>query len=309
MDLSNVPTVALKVFCQIAERRTLTAAAQALGYTQSAVSRQVAALEGAAGVPLLERRRDGVRLTAAGRVMLRHAMAVLDRVDATERELAGLPASAGTVRLGWFASAGATVVPRAIAALRRTHPAITVTSREGSSPVLVRALRAGSLDVALLGWPPPFRPFDAESPPLHVETLTERDLCLALPASHPLAGEASVDIADLRGQQWIAGPPSGEERLMGVWPGVDERPRIAHTARDWLSKLHLVAAGCGVTTVPVSLAAVAPLGVRFVAVRGGPHERRRTVLAWLPGHRSEQARHLADAVRGAALDAGRATPR
>jgi len=302
MDLSNVPTVALKVFCQIAERRTLTAAAQALGYTQSAVSRQVAALEGAAGAALLERRRDGVRLTAAGQVMLRHAMAVLDQVDAAERELAGLPASAGTVRFGWFASAGATVVPRALAALRRTHPAITVTSREGSTPVLVRALRAGSLDVALLGWAPPFRPLDAESPPLRVERLTERELCLAVPESHHLAREASVEVADLRGQQWIAGPPSGEERLMGVWPGVDERPRVAHTARDWLSKLHLVAAGCGVTTVPLSLASVAPPGVRFVAVRGGPQERRRTVLAWLPGHRTEQAGHLADAVRATVLD-------
>ncbi|HEX4247355.1 MAG TPA: LysR family transcriptional regulator [Pseudonocardia sp.] len=304
MGLSNVPTVALKVFCQIAERRTLTAAARALGYTQSAVSRQVAALESAAGVTLLERRRDGVTLTAAGQVVLRHAMAVLDQVDATERELAGLPASAGTVRFGWFATAGATVVPRALAALRRTHPAVTVTSREGSTPVLVRALRAGSLDLALLGWSPPFRPFDAESPALHVETLTERDLCLALPESHPLAGEPSVDIVDLRGERWIAGSTSGEELLMGVWPGVGERPKVVHTARDWLSKLHLVAAGCGVTTVPVSLAAVAPPGVRFVTVRGGPQERRRTALARLPGHRSEQARALADAVRAAALDTG-----
>lgn len=304
MDLANVPTGSLKVFREIAERRTLTAAAQALGYTQSAVSRQVAALEGAAGVALLERRRDGVRLTVAGQVMLRHAMAVLDRVDATERELAGLPASAGAVRFGWIPSAGAAVVSRAIAALRRSHPAITVTSREGGSAALVRAVRAGSLDLALLGWSPPFRPLDTESPALHVETLTERELCLALPESHPLAGSGSVDIADLRGQQWIAGASSGDEQLMGVWPGVGDRPRIAHTARDWLSKLHLVAAGCGVTTVPLSLVGVAPPGVRFVAVRGGPVERRRTALTWLPGHRSEPASHLAAAVREAARAVG-----
>jgi DNA-binding transcriptional LysR family regulator len=88
--------------------------------------------------------------------------------------------------------------------------------------------------------------------------LTERSLCLAVPASHPFARNDSVDVADLRGQRWIAGPSAGEEKLMGVWPGLDERPEIAHTARDWLAKLHLVAAGCGLTTMPASLGSVVP---------------------------------------------------
>ncbi|MFD5518562.1 LysR family transcriptional regulator [Streptomyces sp. NPDC127066] len=302
MDFTDVSLVALRVFREVAERGTLTAAAGALGYTQSAVSRQIASLERAARAPLLERRRDGVRLTAAGHVVLRRAVTVLDQIDATARELAGLPAEAGTVRLGWFASAGAVLLPRAVAALRRSHPAITVTTREGSTPALVRALRAGTLDLALLASAPPFRPLDGESPALTVRTLGERSLRLAVPAAHPLAAADSVDIADLRGQRWIAGSSVGDERLMGVWPGLDERPVIAHTARDWLAKLHLVAAGCGLTTVPASLARAAPPGVRILSVRGGPEERRRLVLARLPHPLPEPAARLADALRAAAAD-------
>ncbi|WP_371785930.1 LysR family transcriptional regulator [Streptosporangium subroseum] len=304
MDFTNASLTALRVFREVAERGTLTSAAAALDYTQSAVSRQISTLERAAGVSLLERRHDGVRLTAAGHIVLRRATTVLDQIDATARELAGLPAEAGTVRVGWFPSAGAVLLPRAIAALRRSHPAITVTSREGSTPALVRALRAGRVDLALLASAPPFRPLDTESPPLELRTLAERSLCLAVPATHPLARHDAVDVADLRGQRWIAGPSSGDENLMGVWPGLDERPEIAHTARDWLAKLHLVAAGCGLTTVSASLAAAAPPGVRIVAVRGGPQEQRRLILARLPHPLTEPVARLADALRAAATDAG-----
>jgi DNA-binding transcriptional LysR family regulator len=227
---------------------------------------------------------------------------VLDEIDATARELSGLPGQTGTVRLGWFPSAGAVLLPRALVALRRTDPGLHIVSREGSTPALVRALRAGSLDLALLASAPPFRPPDAESPPLTLHTLTERALCLALPATHPLARGDFVDVADLRGQRWIAGSSSGEDRLMGVWPGLDERPEIAHTARDWLAKLHLVAAGCGLTTVPPALIEAAPPGVRILPVRGGPQEQRRLFLARLPQPPSEPVTRVAAALRAAALD-------
>ncbi|MBB5153311.1 LysR family transcriptional regulator [Saccharopolyspora phatthalungensis] len=300
MSFTDASLVALRVFREVAERGTLTAAAAALGYTQSAVSRQIAALERAAGTPLLERRHDGVRLTPAGRVVLRRAATVVDQVDATARELAGLPDEPATVRLGWFTSAGASLVPQALAALHRTHPAITVTTREGSTPALVRALRAGTVDLALLASAPPFRPPDTETPALRLQTLTERSLRIAVPATHPLARAEYIDVADLHGQRWIAG--SGEDRVMGVWPGLDERPDIAHTARDWLAKLRLVAAGCGITTVPTALAPARFEGVRVLPVRGGPAERRRILLARLPQPMSEPAARLADALRAAAID-------
>ncbi|WP_346132535.1 LysR family transcriptional regulator [Lentzea roselyniae] len=299
MAFSDASLVALRVFREVAERGTLTAAATALGYTQSAVSRQIAALERAAGTALLERRYDGVRLTAAGRLVLRHAAVVVDQVDAAARELAGLPEEdASTIRLGWFATAGVWLVPRALMALERSHPSITVVTREGSTPALVRALRAGTLDIALIASSPPFRPPDDETPALAVDTLVERSLRVAVPAAHPLARNDFIDIADLRGQRWIAGP--GDQLVMGVWPGLDERPRVAHTARDWLAKLQLVAAGLGITTVPAAL--VVPEGVRVLPVRGGPAETRRVLLARLPGPVPEPVARLAAALRAAVLE-------
>ncbi|HEX7307455.1 LysR family transcriptional regulator [Lentzea sp.] len=296
MSLSDASLVALRVFREVAERGTLTGAATALGYTQSAVSRQIAALERAAGAVLLERRHDGVQLTAAGRLVLRRAAVVVDQVDAGARELAGLPdEDESTVRLGWFATAGAWLLPRALTALARTHPSITVVTREGSTPALVRALRAGTLDVALISSAPPFRAPDDEIPALEVDTVVERTLRVAVPSTHPLARNDYIDVEDLRGQRWISGP--GDQWVMGVWPGLDERPVVAHTARDWLAKLQLVAAGFGITTVPTSLVAVAPAGVRVLPVRGGPAEQRRVLLARLPGPLPEPVARLAAALR------------
>src|SRR4029078_6067184 len=90
MDFTDVSLTALRVFRAVAEQGTFTAAAASLGYTQSAVSRQIAAIERAAGTQLLERRPDGVRLTPAGRVVVRRATIVLDEIDTTARELSGL---------------------------------------------------------------------------------------------------------------------------------------------------------------------------------------------------------------------------
>jgi DNA-binding transcriptional LysR family regulator len=301
MAFADASLVALRVFREVAERGTLTAAAAALGYTQSAVSRQIAALERAAGTPLLQRRHDGVRLTSAGRIVVRRAAAAIDEVDAASRELAGLPEGHGTVRLGWIPTAGSWLVPRALAALRRTDPAITVLTREGGTPALARALRAGTVDLALLASAPPFRSPDAETPALELQTLTERSLRIALPSTHPLAHGEFVDVADLHGERWIAG--AGGELLMGAWPGLDERPEIAHTARDWLAKLHLVAAGLGITTVPAPMSRVAPEGVTVLPVRGGPSEQRRILLGRLPGPLPQPVARVAAALRAATLEA------
>ncbi|MFD4640890.1 LysR family transcriptional regulator [Lentzea sp. NPDC058436] len=300
MAFTDASLVALRVFREVAERGTLSAAATALGYTQSAVSRQIAALERAAGAELLERRHDGVRLTSAGRLVLRRAAVVVDEIDAGTRELAGLPDDVSTVRLGWFATAGAWLIPRALTALGRTHPSITVVTREGSTPALVRALRAGTLDVALISSEPPYRAPDDETPPLDVDTLVERSLRVAVPATHPLARNDYIDVADLRGQRWISGP--GDPWVMGVWPGLGERPVVAHTARDWLAKLRLVEAGFGITTIPTSLQEVLPPGVKILPVRGGPAEQRRVLLARLPGPVPEPVARLAAALRAAVLE-------
>ncbi len=83
-------------------------------------------------------------------------------------------------------------------------------------------------------------------------------------------------------------------------PAIGGRVRIAHSSRDWLAKLRLVAAGCGITTIPASLADAVPDGVRVLPVRGGPREARRVLLAHLPGRHSPVLRTVQEALRVAA---------
>ncbi|MFE0461097.1 LysR family transcriptional regulator [Kitasatospora sp. NPDC058965] len=283
MDISST---GLRVLRQIAESGSFTAAANQLGYTQSAVSRQAASLERSAGTALFERRPDGVRLTPAGLTLLRHARTILDCLTAAEHDLNGTVPRAELVRLGLFLSAGAALLPPALTRLAATDPQITVTTTEGTTPSLIRALRAGSIDLAVLTSRPPHRPLDSESPRLHTETVAETELVVAVPSTGEFVGRTAVHVDDLVDARWIATPASNAEPLLGVWPGLPGRPRIVHSARDWLTKLQLVAGGFGVTTVPSGLAPVLPPGVSLLRVEGAPPETRRVLVARLPGRPS-----------------------
>lgn len=280
MDFSSA---ALRVLRQVAESGSFTAAASRLGYTQSAISRQAAALERGAGTALFERRFDGVRLTPAGLTLLRHARAILDSVEAAERELSGSASPAEPVRLGMFPVAGAVILPGLLARLAEDAPHVTVTTREGTTPGLLRALRAGSIDMAVLTSRPPHRPSDGESPRLHIETVEDTELLVAARTTGMFSGRTAVHVDELVGAPWITAPPSSTEPLLGVWPGLPGRPRIVHTTSDWLTKLRLVAAGSGVTTVPARMRTVLPHGVTLLRVDGVPREVRRVLLARLPG--------------------------
>jgi len=280
MDFSSA---SLRVLTQIAESGSFTATAVKLGYTQSAVSRQAIGLERDAGARLFERRPDGVRLTPAGLTLLRHARTILASVDAAERELTGSAPRTEIVRLGVFMTAGTVLLPKALAALAALRPRVKVTTREGTTPSLVRALRAGTLDLAVLSSRPPYRAPDAESPRLHLDPVEDTELRLAVRATGEFAGRTSVHVDELADADWISSPSPPSEPLLGVWPGLPGRPRIVHSARDWLTKLRLVADGFGITTVAAHMAPVLPPGVTLLRVEGAPPEVRRVLLARLPG--------------------------
>ncbi|MVU79667.1 LysR family transcriptional regulator [Nocardia sp. ET3-3] len=271
------------MLCQIAESGSFTAAAARLGYTQSAISRQALALERSAGATLFERRPDGVRLTGPGLTLLRYARTILESVDAAERDLNGETPRAEEVRLGLFLSAGPVILPAALARLATVAPQVRVTTREGTTPGLTRALRTGAIDLAVLSSRPPHRPPDGESPRLHLTTIQDTELVVAASATGIFAGRTSVQVDELVDAPWIATPSSSAEPLLGVWPGLPGRARIVHSARDWLTKLHLVAGGFGVTTVPGSLSPIFPPGVIALRVQGAPPESRRILVARLPG--------------------------
>ncbi|HUH67819.1 MAG TPA: LysR family transcriptional regulator [Mycobacterium sp.] len=295
----DVSPAALRVLRSVAERGSFSAAAVELGYTQSGISRQAAALEREAGTRLFERQPAGVRLTAAGLILLGHACTILDELAAAQCEIAGVDSDVQHVRLGVYISAGAVLLPRTLTALRHRRD-IRVTTREGTTPVLVRAVRAGTLDLAVIASRPPHRPPDAELPLLELETIREANLLVAASANGRFAGRDSVTADELADVDWIASPSSGAESLLGVWPGLAGRPRIAHTARDWLTKLQLVAAGCGVTTVPAGLASVMPDGVILLSVEDGTAEARRMLVARMPGKPSAAVSLVLAALRGSA---------
>lgn len=281
MELS---TASLRVLRAVAECGSFSAAAAELGYTQSGISRQAATLEREAGVVLFDRRRHGTGLTPAGSVMLRHARVALDELAAAQREISGAPAQPH-VRLGAYVSAGSTLLPRLLAVLRRRGD-VDVTTREGTTPSLVRAVRTGSLDLAIVTTRPPHGTPDSELPALAYEPLGEDSLVLAAPANGQFAGRTSIRLAELEGIDWIASPSAGSEPLLGVWPNLPGRHRVAHHAKDWLTKLSLVAAGCGVTTVPPTMRNVLPPGVILLSISDGPTPVRRMAIVRAPGRPS-----------------------
>jgi DNA-binding transcriptional LysR family regulator len=293
-------STSLRVLRAIAETGSFTSAATALGYTQSAVSRQMAVLEHAAGVELFERRVGGARLSVAGMIFLRHASAALDEVDRAERVLHEPDPSGSTVRLGVFTSLGAALVPDALALMRHRLPAVEVITREGSTPALTRSLRAATLDLAAITSRPPYSAPDDLNPPLELGVLLEGDLLVAVPARGDLGRDGSVTLAELQRATWISSPQTPSEPGLGVWPALPQRPTIGHQTRDWLSKLTLVAAGYGVTTLPSYLAGLMPDGVRLVRVSDGAPVSRRVLLARLPGTATDAVTELADCLTEAA---------
>jgi DNA-binding transcriptional LysR family regulator len=298
--VNDLSPTGLRIMREIAQAGSFSAAAHTLGYTQSAVSRQVASLETATGRRLFDRGRNGVTVTPAGARLLATAIRVLDELDATLGELSGDELTAAPIRLGAFASAAAGLVPRALAGLATLAPQLTVTVREGTTPALTRALRAGTLDLAIIARTPPFRPPDTESPALELTTLSERELLIGVCTRHPFATARAVEVRQLIGQVWVASRSGPEDTLLGVWPGLAERPDVRYVVRDWLAKLQIVAAGLAITTLaPVTLGAL-PDGVTAVAVRGEPQETRRVVLARHPGPLDGPTARVADALIAAA---------
>ena len=248
----------LEVFLEVARRESFTAAAAPLGYTQSAISRQIAALEASLGATLFDRLPRGVRLTAEGRAFLPHAEAVAGRLRAAAADVRAVRTlGGGRLRLGAIPTADMALVPKAIAAFKRAHPAVAVTHAEGLTRALTAQVRAGDLDLAIIGTPDAAPLFDG----VRLRRLMDDPLAVALPVGHRLAGRDAVRLAELAGENWIAGQARPEETLIaGVRDGRarDARfePVIDYVVLEWAAKQGFVAAGLGVTIIP-SLAAAA----------------------------------------------------
>ncbi|MFF0268885.1 LysR family transcriptional regulator [Kribbella sp. NPDC004536] len=254
----------LAIFREVARQGSLTAAAETLGYTQPTLSRQLSALEKDVAARLFDRLPRGVRLTEAGRTLLSHTEAVLDRVEVARQSLDALRTlDAGRLRIGAFESADADLVPRALAAFRTAHPGVELSLIEGNSGTQVERLRAGEIDVAVVS-AYPHQPLDSR---LELRHLMDDALLVALPGDHRLARRRSVRFAELADESWVEGFPDSLTVLQEAGLRAGVRPRVTFPVREWTAKLGYVAAGLGVALVPrLSAGAVRP-GVALVPLR------------------------------------------
>ncbi|WP_370619735.1 LysR family transcriptional regulator [Mumia sp. Pv 4-285] len=233
----------LRLLREVHSRRTVHAAAEALGYTPSAVSQQLAVLEREAGTPLLERIGRNVRLTEAGQVLVTHATRLLDGMEAAEAEVATVAAgrAAGVVRVASFQSAFLSIVAPAVRTLADTHPDVRVEAVEAEVEQAAPALRLHQLDVVVgdeyEGQP---RAVHAD---LQREDLLREHIRLVLPESHPAAHLEKVPVAQLADIAWAACQPGTGHREMQVRVCRDLggfEPDVRYSSDDFLILLELV---------------------------------------------------------------------
>jgi DNA-binding transcriptional LysR family regulator len=272
-----VQTQSLEVFVAVAHGRSFTRAARALGYTQSAISRQIAVLEKELNADLFDRLPRGVELTEQGRALLPHAEATLERLRTARRDLDALrDIGGGRLRIGAFPTAVAALVPRALAAFRTAYPQAQLSLVEGLTPALLHRLAAGEADLAVVSAAPD-RPLDNTRLDLH--HLLDEHLLVAVAPGHPLAGRDTVRLAELAGDPFIAGSATAEETLLRATLPSGFRPRIDLVAAEWTGKLGCVAAGLGVALVPALAVRATPADLVLLRLHPDDASIRRVFAA------------------------------
>ena len=241
----------MKILREVAERRSFSAAGEALFLSQSAVSQQVATLEREVGMKLLDRTREGPKLTDAGLVLVGHAEAAIARLEEAERELAAIAGlEGGELRLASFPSASATVLTEAVSLFHRRHPKVRLSVADAEPEDSLPRLRAGDIDLALT--------FDYPSIPVEDDRDLDRTLVLtesmhlALPADHPLASRAVVPFAELSQSTWLCGslPSTCGEVVFAACRAAGFEPEVGFETDDYNVMQGFIAAGLGFTLLP-----------------------------------------------------------
>jgi DNA-binding transcriptional LysR family regulator len=265
----------LRVLREVALRGTVTAAADALGYTPSAISQQLSALERESGVELLERNGRRLRLTEAGRLLVERTEPVLTALEEARAALEAWQTTvAGELRVAASGSvAGALVIPVA-AELMRRHPQLRVTVGEAEPDQSVVALRLGELDL-VVAHEYDHEPLPADEHVVRVELFAE-ELALAAPTGR---FPSPVGLAELAGEVWVAEPPRSScgRALRSACRAAGFEPDVRYTSSETSVVLATVASAGAVSLVPRLGLATRPASVDIVAVREAPP--RRVVFA------------------------------
>lgn len=273
----DVTAAQLRALRAVLDTGSFTAAADGLGFTQSALSKQISSLEAVTGTDLFTRGPRGVAPTEAALRLAHRATAILDHLDAAERELTDLGQPVGgRVTLGAFPTAAMELTPMVIARVRAEHPAVQVSFSEASTPVLLRKLRAGRLDLAIIADGDGLPEWDLTG--IDTDRLASGKLLIAVHRQHRLAQRAIVAVAELVDEAWVAGHGTRNEPQFGPWPSLPD-PHIVATLGDWSTRLGFVSAGLGITTIPSLVAGALPAGIVTVAVDDADWPGRSLLLA------------------------------
>ncbi|MEU6948282.1 LysR family transcriptional regulator [Streptomyces sp. NPDC046316] len=269
----------LQILRTLRDRGTVTATAEALLMTPSAVSQQLSNLAKQLGVPLLEAHGRRVRLTDAAHLVLRHAEAVFAQLERADAELDGyLRGEAGQVRVAAFSTAVPALVVPAVQHLRTAHPGLDVRIREAEAAEAYELLTVGDVDLALsLAAHAP----SARDPKFSRVPLLADPLDVALPAGHPLADAPGLRLADLSAEPWIfGGSGPWSEITTAACEAAGFVPEQAHSAAGWTAILAMVEAGMGVALVP-RMASAERRGERGIVMRvlSADQPRRHVVAA------------------------------
>jgi len=270
----------LRVLKEVAYRGSLSAAADVLDYSQSAVSQQISTLEAETGMKLLERHPRGVTLTAAGQTLVGHAEAILSRIDAAELALAAIAGlRGGRLRLASFPTAGATLMPLAIAAFRSSYPDVELTLAEDEPEEIAPRLLAGDFDLALL------YEFAGEAPVpegLGRIELLEDPMYLALPRAHRLTARRRLRLDDLAAEAWVQTSSSSPcaRHVVRCCHAAGFEPHVSFESDDYQTVQGLVAAGVGVALIPELALSVVREDIAIRALSPTPPLRR--VVAAMP---------------------------
>lgn len=268
----------LRLLRDLAHRGTIAAVAEALAYTPSAVSQQLAALEREAGVRLLRRSGRRVALTHAGTVLVEEAEAVLSALERASAAVAAARADVvGPLRIGAFPTAVRTLLPGALVAIGRDHPGLELMVTELDPVAVPDALRAGRLDVGLVH-DYDYVPLEPD-PALDTEPLIEEAMYLA--ASPDALRRGGDPLRKCASERWIMASPGTlcHTMTLRACQAAGFTPRVPHHADDFATVLALVAAGQGVALVPELATADVIDGVALTRLAS----RRRTLIAYRRG--------------------------
>lgn len=239
----------IRYFIEVAEREHVSEAADALHVAQSAISRQIANLEGELGVSLFEREGRNVKLTQIGKIFLTHAKTAMKAIDyATKQIEEHLDPERGSIKIGFPTSLASDMLPTIISEFKQKYPNIRFQLRQGSYNYLIEAVKSRELDLAFLG------PVPTNDPDVEGSILFSENMAALVPSNSPLAERKKIHLNEMRDEEFVLFPQGYVLRKIAV-DGCRQAgftPKITSEGADLDAIKGLVSAGIGVTLLPES---------------------------------------------------------